>query len=90
MNGFAGSYKQNVCKSKGPSCIPCSERLPSCVGLSNGYHGFLMQWSSKYFQCYKNRTINVLNCKGYFDPNAKKCVEKIHSGILMFEQLNLF
>lgn len=85
MNGFSGSYKQNVCQSKDSSCIPCPERLPSCVSLSDGYHGFQMiQWSSNYFQCYKNRTINVLNCKGYFDPVAKKCVDKIHSGIEMF------
>ncbi|XP_062614311.1 uncharacterized protein LOC134276045 [Saccostrea cucullata] len=72
------SYKQNLCLATDSSCLPCTQRLPSCVGLDDGYHGFFGQeWYSKYFQCYKNRTIDILNCNGYFDPSAKKCVDKI-------------
>nr|XP_022322146.1 uncharacterized protein LOC111123822 isoform X3 [Crassostrea virginica] len=71
------SYQQNLCHISDPNCLPCPERLPSCVGLTDGYHGLRDQWSSDYFNCYKNRTIDVLTCKGFFDPNTKQCVEKI-------------
>ena len=83
-----GSYQQNLCHISDPNCLPCPERLPSCVGLTDGYHGLRDQWSSDYFNCYKNRTIDVLTCKGFFDPNTKQCVEKILPGTITLSTCN--
>ena len=83
-----GSYQQNLCHKTDPNCLPCPERLPSCVGLTDGYHGLRDRWSSDYFNCYKNRTIDVLTCKGFFDPNTKQCVEKILPGTITLSTFN--
>lgn len=80
-----GQYEQNLCQPKDTSCVPCPERLPSCVGLSDGPHYFPgRQWSAKYIICFKNRTIDESTCKGnhqYFHPVQKKCLTDVGKGI---------
>ncbi|XP_071175832.1 uncharacterized protein [Mytilus edulis] len=75
-------YQQNLCKSTDASCTPCSQRIPSCVGLPDGFNPIPGRlWSKDYVQCDRNRTIHVLHCKqGYFSPGEKACVTAIKSG----------
>ncbi|KAL4228860.1 hypothetical protein ACF0H5_011900 [Mactra antiquata] len=77
------SYEQNVCKSGDTGCITCSDRLPSCIGLSDGdqpVSGRL--WTDIYVRCYKNRTMDVKHCPtgAVFNPNKLACVSKIDKG----------
>lgn len=58
-------------------CTPCIERLPSCVELPNGRHGFPGQlWSSKFILCHLNRTIDIGDCPDgqKFDPHGRFCI----------------
>jgi hypothetical protein len=61
------------------SLAPCPERLPSCIGLSDGRHEFPgRRWWSAYIVCYHNRTVELSRCaQGYFDPYRRVCVQWI-------------
>lgn len=75
-----GEYKQNMCKSDDISCLPCPERLPSCVGLGDGPQPFTGQeWTSSYVVCLQNRTIDVRHCSqsSIFNPDTHQCINKI-------------
>ncbi|CAG2188205.1 unnamed protein product [Mytilus edulis] len=75
-------YQQNLCKATDTSCTPCTQRIPSCIGLPDGFNPIPGRlWSKDYVQCDRNRTIHVLHCKqGYFSPGEKACVTAIKSG----------
>ncbi|KAK3583070.1 hypothetical protein CHS0354_004015 [Potamilus streckersoni] len=69
-------YDQNLCHSTNSSCLPCSERLPSCIGLPDGVNPFVgREWKSEFVTCYMNRTMEISQCsKGeYFHPKERKC-----------------
>jgi hypothetical protein len=74
-----GQYKQNTCSANATSCIPCKDRLPSCVGLQDGDHPVPSQlWGPQYITCYKNRTVNATRCQtGSFSPKSRTCVSKV-------------
>lgn len=78
-----GEYQQNLCASFNSSCLPCSDRLPSCVGLSNGKNAFSgRMWSPYYVDCLNNRTYTVHRCtNGWFHPVQRVCVTQIHPGM---------
>ncbi|CAG5124344.1 unnamed protein product [Candidula unifasciata] len=75
------AYVKNLCGSS--HCEPCSSRLPSCVGLSDGNHAHpSRQWSPYYIVCDTERTINITRCpthaptgtSGIFSPTTDSCV----------------
>ena len=70
-----GDYIKNQCRSDNTSCIPCSQRLPSCVGHSDGNNPVIGHyWSADYLICLRNRTISVNKCQsGLFDPVNRRC-----------------
>ncbi|VDI54945.1 Hypothetical predicted protein, partial [Mytilus galloprovincialis] len=76
---YEGEYEKNLCT--GTSCQPCPDRLPSCVGLSDGNHAYPAQmWKSGYVTCYKNRTTNIRKCTtGYFHPRRHVCMVDVVS-----------
>lgn len=78
-----GEYQQNLCASYNSSCLPCSDRLPSCVGLPNGKNSFSGRvWSPYYVDCLNNRTYTVHRCtNGWFHPVQRLCVTQIHPGM---------
>lgn len=78
-----GEYQQNLCASYNSSCLPCSDRLPSCVGLANGKNSFSGRvWSPYYVDCLNNRTYTVHRCtNGWFHPVQRLCVTQIHPGM---------
>jgi len=78
-----GDYEQNTCLiNQDPSCIPCRERLPSCMGLISGNHTFPgRELSSFYIVCFRNRTEAVRSCdNGFFDPESGTCMATISAG----------
>lgn len=82
---FTGEYRQNRCPSTNTSCVPCADRLPSCVGLPNGQNSFAGQiWSPYYVDCVDNRTYTVHYCRhGWFHPVQRICVTQIHPGLTL-------
>ena len=81
---MTGEYKQNLCIPGNRSCLPCAERLPSCVGLPNGQNAIVGDiWSGRYVKCLNNRTMVVGTCpQGWFHPVQRICVTMIHPGNL--------
>ncbi|KAK3583072.1 hypothetical protein CHS0354_004017 [Potamilus streckersoni] len=78
-------YDENLCKTTNTSCIPCSIRFSSCVGLQDGVNVFLgREWKSDYTVCVKNRTIDQKKCPNgqYFHPKDRKCQTKVETGKL--------
>ncbi|XP_062614312.1 uncharacterized protein LOC134276046 [Saccostrea cucullata] len=75
-------YRQNLCSSKGMDCVPCSTRLPSCVGQPDGFNSFAgALWTVKYILCFRNRTIEVNSCKsGVFNPVKRECDSRLRPG----------
>lgn len=85
-NSFAGQYSQYrvTCSPSDPFCVPCQDKLPSCVGLPDGDHPFPSRlWKPDYITCYQNRTIlPTKKCpKGYFHPLYENCTEEINSSM---------
>ena len=74
-----GEYQQNICDKNDKSCVPCSKRLPSCIGLPRGDNPIPWKlWGKEYSVCYKNRTMDMKNCtKKYFHPVQRKCMDKV-------------
>lgn len=72
---FTGEYVQNVCNATQQDCVPCTKRLPSCVGLPDGKQIFPgKQLAPDYIECQQNRTIAVKKCHlQYFNPQFKDC-----------------
>lgn len=70
-----GDYIKNQCRSDNTSCIPCSQRFPSCVGHPDGNNLVIGHyWSADYLICLRNRTISVNKCQsGLFDPVNRRC-----------------
>lgn len=70
---------QNLCPQSDPTCVRCPDRLPSCVGMSDGNHAFPSRtWKPDYITCYKNRTVNVTRCStGYFHPVKEMCTNEV-------------
>ena len=78
---ISGEYKQNLCSNSDPNCIPCPQRLPSCVGVPNGDVGFTGKlWKPDYVTCYTDRTvIPTKTCsQGYFHPTLKMCTQNVN------------
>lgn len=78
-----GEYDQNLCPMGDPSCSPCPDRLPSCVGLADGDEPDMgHQWTDVYVQCYRNRTMRVEHCPtgAVFSPAKRACISKIGAG----------
>ena len=82
---FTGDYLGNQCAAQpGTPCIPCRERLPSCVGRPNGRNYFPgRELTENYIQCLDNRTLRVGSCaEGYYDPGRGSCRTEIGAGKL--------
>lgn len=80
---LSGEYDANVCDPTDPICVPCPDRLPSCIGQSDGSHVFPgREWQSDYITCYKNRTVlpSKKCTKGYFHPVKETCLEDVDKG----------
>lgn len=89
---FSGEFDQNKCKALDNKCEPCIERLPSCVGLSDGRHAFAGQlWTPKFILCHRNRTIEVTDCPDNkkFDPDQRFCVNPTIVGKTIFRHKGL-
>ncbi|WAR05418.1 hypothetical protein MAR_020787 [Mya arenaria] len=71
-------YARNQCSAQDPQCVPCPQRLPSCVGLPDGPNPIEGRtWSPDYVNCHLNRTLGTANCNsGVFDPNKKQCMQQ--------------
>ncbi|VDI58558.1 Hypothetical predicted protein [Mytilus galloprovincialis] len=73
-------YQQNLCQAVNKTCDPCTKRLPSCVGKSDGLNPFPAKlWQGDYVRCYKNRTMAVTKCPTgeYFNPRLDKCMKVV-------------
>ncbi|XP_065924132.1 uncharacterized protein [Magallana gigas] len=70
---------QNQCRPGDLACVPCAERLPSCVGRENGNNTFPgRDMSDTFVICWEGRTVSVETCpEGYFDPKQRKCRTEI-------------
>ena len=82
-----GEYDQNLCNETDPTCVKCSLRYPSCVGLADGNQTFPERVGKPdYITCFSNRTVAISKCvDGYFDPVSKKCIQNaIHSKCCAF------
>ena len=80
---ISGEYDQNICSPGNSSCVPCKERLPSCIGKPDGAHAFTgLEWTDNYITCFKNRTVGIDKCPtaSYFDPRNNGCVSKLNVG----------
>lgn len=78
-----GQYEQNLCKATDSNCQLCSNRLPTCVGLSDGDHEFPSKlWQRDFIICFKNRTISITSCEDglYFNPRTRKCLSAVEKG----------
>ena len=78
-----GQYSQNVCQATDVTCEPCTDRLPSCIGLANGNHSFASRlWKSDYIVCYQNRTVKITKCsEGYFNARTNSCEVVVTQGM---------
>ena len=77
---IAGQYQKNICSRNDLKCVPCPERLPSCVGKSDGANPFPSKlWSHDYITCLRNRTITVTKCPSsqFFNPDIRQCTTQI-------------
>ncbi|XP_062572686.1 uncharacterized protein LOC134234627, partial [Saccostrea cucullata] len=85
-------YQQNLCTGKGKNCKPCKERLPSCIGLPNGFNPVMeFLWEKNYIVCKDNRTLNVKTCsEGVFDPYNRKCMNNTISSYCMMHSTGSF
>ncbi|KAJ8316011.1 LOW QUALITY PROTEIN: hypothetical protein KUTeg_006025 [Tegillarca granosa] len=75
-------YEQNLCSAVNTACTNCSERLPSCVGKTDGKQAFpTREWKKDYLQCYKNRTMVITKCQKseYFNPRKHKCMTDVET-----------
>ena len=74
-----GEYQQNLCDPSNNTCVPCKNRLPSCVSLPDGRNAIQwLLWKQDYAICYKNRTMAMDKCKTrFFHPTQRKCVDKV-------------
>ena len=89
---FVGEYQQHLCSPGDLSCTKCSERLPRCVGLTDGRHAVPSHlWLTDYIVCYKNRTVNVTQCARdeYFNPRLNTCMKNIIPGQYLFHMNKL-
>lgn len=80
---LTGQYNQNLCKINSPSCIPCPERLPSCLGIPDGLQVHPQRlWTAWYIVCDRNRTIEINKCQHgqIFDPQRRQCVTADKTG----------
>ena len=75
---LTGEYRAHVCDGTVKQCTPCPERLPSCIGLTDGHHLFPGRtWMKDYIVCYKERT-TVRKCDmGYFNPRLHQCTSGV-------------
>ena len=83
---FLGEYQQNLCQAANKSCDPCPERLPSCIGKSDGLNPVpTKMWQADYIKCYKNRTMEVTKCPTgkYFNPRLNKCMKLVEPGKIL-------
>lgn len=91
---LTGQYKQNICNATDTNCQLCSNRLPTCVGQSDGEHAFPSKlWQRDFIICYKNRTVSIAECEDglYFNPRTEKCQKSVDIGrssiILSYHEL---
>jgi hypothetical protein len=87
---FLGEYQQNLCQAANKSCDPCPERLPSCIGKSDGLNPFpTKMWQADYIKCYKNRTMEVTKCPTgkYFNPRLNQCMKIVQPGQCIYYQV---
>lgn len=83
LYSLLGQYNQNMCKVNSPSCIPCPERLPSCLGTPDGPQVYPQRlWTAWYIVCDRNRTIEITKCQHgqIFDPHHRQCVTADKTG----------
>ena len=75
----SGEYFQTRCRKGDPSCTPCEERLPSCIGLPEGANAFPNRRNSEFYvKCLQNRTVAVEVCQvSLFDETTRACSNNI-------------
>ena len=81
-----GEYVTNQCPTPvNIGCVPCEERIPSCMSLPDGNNAISgKEYTAYYADCYFNRTMMVRKCNGgFFDPDLRICVKEINSGLLL-------
>ena len=89
---ISGQYKQNACPVHDTNCVPCPERLPSCIGMGDGDQPVVARlWSDIHVVCYRNRTLQIKHCPNgaVFEPNRKECISKLTSGTCMLINVNI-
>lgn len=65
------------------NCTKCPERLPSCVGSSDGLNPSPRHlWKDDYISCFLNRTMVISKCpkSQYFNPRLSMCVDYVPTG----------
>lgn len=79
MMVISGEYYQTRCRRGDPTCTPCEERLPSCIGLPDGANAFPNRPNSEYYvKCFQNRTVAVEVCQvSLFDEATRACSNNI-------------
>ncbi|WAR27974.1 hypothetical protein MAR_013678 [Mya arenaria] len=67
-------YIQNqACPGGAATCLPCEQRIPSCLGLENGNNSFPGR-DNFHVVCQDQRTMFVRECVGEtFDPLTRAC-----------------
>lgn len=79
-----GEYDQNLCDLTANNCTKCPERLPSCVGSSDGLNPSPRHlWKNDYISCFLNRTMVISKCpkSQYFNPRLSVCVDNVPTGM---------
>lgn len=70
-------YLQNHCELNSANCVPCEDRLPSCINLPDNNNPYPGKLDSEYYiKCYRNRTVSVEACQvSKYNPVTRQCSE---------------
>lgn len=79
-----GDYLQNHCELNSANCVPCEDRLPSCINLPDNNNPYPGKLDSEYYiKCYRNRTVSVEACQvSKYNPVTRQCSENFSPGRL--------
>lgn len=79
-----GDYLQNHCEQNSANCVPCEDRLPSCINLPDNNNPYPGKLDSEYYiKCYRNRTVSVEACQvSKYNPATRQCSENVSPGRL--------
>lgn len=74
-----GDYLQNHCERNSADCVPCEDRLPSCINLPDNNNPYPGKLDSEYYiKCYRNRTVSVEACQvSKYNPATRECSQTV-------------